>query len=72
MEALDRHGDPLRQEIHGLTAGTYQHECDHLDGYLFLDRVEDTATLTTWDAFERFHKQDFVERARELVERLGA
>ena len=71
VEALDRHGQAVTQEIHGLTAGTFQHECDHLDGLLFLDRVEDTTTLTTWDGFERFHKAAFVERARELVERLG-
>ena len=39
----------------GLTAGTFQHELDHLDGMLFLDRVTDPATLTTWEQFERFH-----------------
>ena len=56
----------------GLTAGTFQHECDHLDGVLFLDRVHDSHTLTTWEQFERFHRDEFVERITEFVERVGS
>ena len=40
---LDRDGVEHDEIKRGLTAGTYQHECDHLDGMLFLDRVHDTA-----------------------------
>ncbi len=47
----------------GLTAGTFQHEVDHLDGVLFLDRV-DPRTLTTWEQFERFHREEFVRPGR--------
>ena len=36
---LDRDGAPARGGPRGLTAGTFQHEVDHLDGVLFLDRV---------------------------------
>jgi peptide deformylase len=39
---------------------------------LFLDRVEDTRTLTTWDQFERFHRAGFVERITEFVARVGS
>ena len=49
---LDRDGVEHDEEKVGLTAGTFQHEVDHLDGVLFLDRVEDTTTLTTWSEFE--------------------
>jgi peptide deformylase len=56
----------------GLTAGTFQHELDHLDGVLFVDRVIDPSTLTTWEQFERFHKDDFLRRANELVDRVGS
>ena len=56
----------------GLTAGTFQHELDHLDGTLFVDRVTDPATLSTWEQFERFHRDEFVERARRIVERTGS
>jgi peptide deformylase len=69
---LDRHGvahDELRR---GLTAGTFQHECDHLDGVLFLDRVSDPTSFTTWEQFERFHRDAFVERITAFVERVGS
>ena len=56
----------------GLTAGTFQHECDHLDGVLFLDRVTDPTTFTTWEQFERFHRAAFVERITEFVARVGS
>ena len=72
VEALDRDGEPWKRTIRGLTAGTFQHECDHLDGRLFLDGVHDPKTLTTWAEFDRYHKQAFVERATALVARFGS
>lgn len=71
VKAWDRHGEPIDREVKGLTAGTYQHETDHLFGKLFLDRVQDTHSLTTWADFERFHQKAFVERATALVARFG-
>ena len=56
----------------GLTAGTYQHEVDHLQGKLFVDRVTDTTTLATWADFERYHMPAFVERAKALVAKYGS
>ena len=40
VEALDRHGAPVRLEARGLLARVFQHELDHLDGILFLDRLD--------------------------------
>jgi peptide deformylase len=37
VEALDRHGKPLRFEADGLLAVCIQHEMDHLIGKLFVD-----------------------------------
>lgn len=68
----DRHGVAHDEIKRGLTAGTFQHECDHLDGVLFVDRVADTRTLTTWEQFERFHRAAFVERITEFVARVGS
>jgi peptide deformylase len=68
----DREGEEHDEVRRGLTAGTFQHELDHLDGTLFLDRVTHPATLTTWDQFERFHRDAFAERARRIVERTGS
>jgi peptide deformylase len=69
---LDRDGVAHDEIRRGLTAGTFQHECDHLDGKLFLDRVVDPRTFTTWDQFERFHRAAFVERITAFVERVGS
>lgn len=72
VRAIGRDGKPLEVEVRGVTAGTFQHELDHLDGTLFLDRVTDTKTLCTWDEFRRHHEAAFVERVRELVAKYGS
>lgn len=68
---LDREGNEVVREISGVSAGTFQHECDHLDGKLFLDRVEDPRTLTTWKSFERHHKARWVEEIQKVVQECG-
>jgi peptide deformylase len=72
VRAWDRDGKELDFEVKGLTAGTFQHELDHLDGKLFVDRVADTRSLTTWADFERYFQAGFVERAKALVQRFGS
>ena len=72
VQALDRDGGLIDDVKHGLTAGTFQHEVDHLDGVLFVDRVEDPTTFSTWDQFDRYHRAAFVERISELVARVGS
>jgi peptide deformylase len=39
VDALDAQGKPFRIEAEGLLARALQHEYDHLDGILFLDRL---------------------------------
>ena len=39
LEALDRDGQPYRLTVTGFKARAVQHEIDHLDGILFLDRL---------------------------------
>ncbi len=72
VRAWDRLGHDVDFEVKGLTAGTFQHEIDHLDGKLFVDRVVDTRTLCTWAEYERFHRDDFVARAKALIARFGS
>jgi peptide deformylase len=72
VRRLDRDGVAHDERKRGLTAGTFQHECDHLDGVLFLDRVTDPRTFTTWEQFERFHRDAFVERITAFVARVGS
>ncbi len=68
---LDRDGTEHEETKRGLTAGTFQHEVDHLDGILFVDRAA-PRTLSTWEQFERFHRDAFVERITTFAERVGS
>jgi peptide deformylase len=49
VDALDRNGKQVILEAVGFEAVAIQHEADHLDGYLFLDRVSSIKT----DLFRR-------------------
>jgi peptide deformylase len=70
--AWDRHGNPVDRVVKGLEACTYQHEVDHLHGTLFVDRVVDRQSFSTWTDWERFHKEAFVARVKELVAKYGS
>ena len=72
VRAWDRHGMELDFEVKGITAGTYQHEVDHLNGKIFVDRVTDTTSLCTWQDFERYRQADFVERAKGVIKKFGS
>jgi peptide deformylase len=39
LKALDLQGQPLELRCEGFEARAIQHEMDHLDGLLFLDRL---------------------------------
>jgi peptide deformylase len=39
VAGVDRHGKPISVEAEGLKAVVLQHEIDHLDGILFIDRL---------------------------------
>jgi peptide deformylase len=41
VEGLDGNGEPVRHELEGYTARVVQHELDHLDGVLLIDRTDD-------------------------------
>ena len=69
VRALDRNGNEIDEVVRGITAGTYQHEVDHLDGRLFVDRIEDESTLCTWKMFQRHHEASFRDRVKALLER---
>jgi peptide deformylase len=71
LRYLDRDGNEHEEVRRGLTAGTFQHEVDHLDGILIVDRA-DPRTLMTWEQYERHHRDEFVERITAFAERVGS
>lgn len=57
LRALGRDGRPYALTATGFHARVIQHECDHLDGTVYLDRIEDMKTLGFLDEIERFSKE---------------
>jgi peptide deformylase len=72
VRGLLRDGSSYDRTWRGLSAGTFQHEIDHLDGKLFVDRLTDPATLCTWATFKRYHEEAFIVQVKELVARYGS
>jgi peptide deformylase len=72
VQALDRHGDAIDTEVRGITAGTFQHEVDHLDGTLFIDRVTSPSTFSTWKEWKRHQEPSFRAQVEAVVKRWGS
>ena len=68
---LDREAAEREEIRRGLTAGTFQHEVDHLNGTLFVDRA-DPRSFATWEQFDRHQRAEFVRRATRIVDEVGS
>nr|WP_192901181.1 peptide deformylase [Okeania hirsuta] len=53
VEYTNREGKLQRQELTDFVARIFQHEYDHLEGLVFLDRVESTTDLMTEDEYQK-------------------
>jgi peptide deformylase len=60
VRARDEHGEEVKVEAEGLTARVIQHEIDHLDGILILDRISREA------------RKEAMREMREAQETAGA
>ncbi len=59
LDALDRQGKPYSLEASDFFARVIQHECDHLEGHVYLDRMADMRSLTFIKEFEdHVHKDE--------------
>jgi peptide deformylase len=54
VKAVDRKGKAVEFEATEFFARVIQHEVDHLDGVLFLDRMKDMGTLTFLEEWQRY------------------
>lgn len=52
----DEHGKRHEKEFSGLVAHVLQHEIDHLNGVLFVDRVRDTKTFITVGEYNKRYR----------------
>lgn len=53
VEYTSRDGELHRQELTDFVARIFQHEYDHLDGIVFLDRVESTGDMMTEQEYQQ-------------------
>jgi len=58
VEALDPDGEPVRIEADGLSARALQHEVDHLDGVLFLDRLSALKRKMALQKWRKLQEED--------------
>ena len=49
----------ITEDIKGLASIVYQHEIDHLDGYLFTDKVKDNSTLVTYENYQKYYEEEY-------------
>lgn len=64
VRAQDRHGNKIRLRLYDWNARIFQHEIDHLDGVLYIDRLTDPDNLWTEEEFY----QEFSEEGEETEE----
>ncbi len=59
VRGQDRYGKKMRWRLKEWTARIFQHEIDHLDGVLYIDKLTDEANFWTEEAFQaRFEEEE--------------
>jgi peptide deformylase len=58
VQYIDRKGKIKHQKLVDFVARIFQHECDHLDGIVFLDRVESTQELVSEEEYHRLQNNN--------------
>jgi peptide deformylase len=76
VEAFDLDGQPFRIKTDDLPARVIQHETDHLDGVLFIDRIDETSLaqfvtkLNEWNSNFRKQQTEGATPSDEEINRL--
>lgn len=58
VRAQDRYGKKMRLRLNGWTARIFQHEIDHLDGVLYIDKLTDPENFWTDEEFHAMQEDD--------------
>jgi peptide deformylase len=56
VRGLDRHGRKLRLRLYDWTARIFQHEIDHLNGVLYIDKLTGPENIWTEEEFEKMRE----------------
>ncbi len=67
VSALDLRGHPIEADCRGLLARAIQHETDHLDGILFIDRLVETTQKEVQDDLDRFKRKFQQDREEKNI-----
>ncbi len=68
VECLDHHGEPKVIEASGWYARILQHEVDHLNGTVYIDRMH-ARTFSAMDQFNAFWKEKSIAEVKRLLDR---
>ncbi|MFT5232509.1 MAG: peptide deformylase [Candidatus Krumholzibacteriia bacterium] len=68
VKAFDDRGKKVEFDLDGFPAVVMQHECDHLDGVLYVDQMKDMTKLAFEQEADRYHAQDLEEGEDEEYE----
>ncbi len=66
VRAWDRFGQVSEVDYYGLAAVIVSHECDHMNGTLFTDRLSDPRSLCTWEMYEANYRQKETEKWMQI------
>jgi peptide deformylase len=58
VDYLDEQASEQSLSAEGFLATVLQHELDHLDGVLYIDRIEDPSKLAFLEEYARYHAED--------------
>lgn len=58
LKYYDENGKEIIKELHGFFARLVQHECDHLDGIVFLERVKEKNGFATVENINKYNLRE--------------
>ena len=67
VRAQDRRGKPIKLRLKGWTARIFQHEIDHLNGVLYIDKLTDREKFWTDEAYYAMRQDELEEEAEQEV-----
>ena len=71
IRAQDRRGKNIKLRLKGWTARIFQHEIDHLNGVLYIDKLTDRENFWTDEEYYQMRQEEFEESAEVEADEEG-